>query len=166
MALRRAIAKKPHLLNKYQGIYESYRKLNSAATIRDEHTPQQLSQLKPAPHPTVDSRTSWKQAVKPKGPIGLLLQSIHYMGVALTSNLEIVQYNEVPIHLIQTPYQYLADMVSQAAMRSRTAEANGTKSINQELREIDLKATVADPAKFEERDLGFLLTVQTGGGWS
>ncbi len=112
----------------------------------------------------MDSRTIWKHGIKPKGPIGLLLQSIHYMGAALNSKFEIVQYNEVPIHLFQTPYQYLADIVSQARMRARTAEAKGTKSINQNLREIEVRATVADPTKFDEKELGYLLTAQTGSG--
>ncbi len=104
MALRRAIAKKPHMRGKYQGIYEAYRRCNSAATLQDDYTTSQLSNLKPAPHPTMDSRSIWKQGVKPRGPIGLLLQSIHYLGAALNATFEIVQYNEVPIHIFQTTH--------------------------------------------------------------
>ncbi len=81
MALRRALAKTPHVIGKYQSIYEAYRDLGTSATINDNYTSGQLGELKPAPHPTVDSRSTWKQGVTHKGPLGLLLQSIHYMGL-------------------------------------------------------------------------------------
>ena len=65
LALRRTLAKKPHLLAKYQAIYDGYRAKRSAATLAEDYTKLELSKLEPAPHPTVASRSKWKSAIQP-----------------------------------------------------------------------------------------------------
>ena len=76
-----------------------------------------------------------------------------------------MQHNEAPISLLHMPYKFLGEAVSQAAARARTAEAQGTKASNTHLRDIDVKASTSLHNKLSDPDLGYLLTLQTGGGW-
>ena len=54
----------------------------------------------------------------------------------------------------------------EAAARARTKAAEGTKVKNSGLEEIDAVAAKASHKKLSEKDLTFLQTPQTGGGWS
>ena len=88
------------------------------------------------------------------------------MGALLDKQFCIWQHNEPELHLIQTPYQHLGPLVLEAAARARTKAANGTKTINRGLEEIDRQVTTAGTNSMTEEDQAMLRTIQCGGGIS
>ena len=57
----------------------------------------------------------------PKGTDGaMLIQSVRRMGAKIDDEFGVWQKGEPNIHLIDTPYQHLADLLMEAACRART----------------------------------------------
>ena len=75
-------------------------------------------------------------------------------------------YNEAPISILDTPYQHLHSIILQTHARARTRAAEGTRSHNCELFEIDAVATCAKVQKFDMSELSYLHTVQSVSDWS
>ena len=88
------------------------------------------------------------------------------MGALLNGDLQILVWNEPPIDIMATPYQYLYSSVLEMAARARTKAAQGTKTKNCGLEEIDPIATNCSHKDLSEDDMTFLQTSQAGGGWS
>ena len=61
-----------------------------------------------------------------KGPIGLLAEDLHKYGARLNANLEIIQENEVPISINQTPWQELKRLVEHIGKRKRIKDVPKT----------------------------------------
>ena len=120
----------------------------------------------PAPHPTRATRAMWRANHQPDDPIAHLMQDLWYMGAVLNDKFQILIYNEAPIDIIAMPYQYLGKTILETAARARTKAAEGTKVKNSGLEEIDNIATTCSHKHLPEKDLTFLQTHQTGGGWS
>ena len=75
MGLRRATARRQDIQEAVGEIIEQYAKIGAAGANRES----QGEDADPAPHPNQASRTSWMNAITPKGPIGFLLQSLHLL---------------------------------------------------------------------------------------
>ena len=73
--------------------------------------------------------------------MGLLIQSVRRIGAKIDDEFRVWQKGEPNIHLIETPYQHLADLLLEAACRARTIAAKGTKETNAVLEKIDAKVT-------------------------
>ena len=56
----------------------------------------------------------------PMGPIGLLIESIVWNGLAIDRGLNIWQRNEQPVYLLKMPYQDLKPQLHMMATRART----------------------------------------------
>ena len=168
--LRRAIAKRPHEIGIYKEIINLHIAKGTCGATRDNDTEAQrngtLKDLAPAPHPTRATRKEWKPLVAPSDPIGYLLADLVNIGARLNSQLQILIFNEPPIDIVATPYQYLYSSVLEAGARARTRAAEGTKSVNMGLYEIDKAATTASHNTFEEEEIMYLQTLQAGGGWT
>ena len=93
------------------------------------------------PHPSTNEYDKqWDKHIEPQGPIGLLIESIVWSGMAIDQDLRIWQNGEQPIDIFNTPYQCLKPLVMQAATRARTRAEWGRatgNAISNECREID-----------------------------
>ena len=105
----------------------------------------------PVPHPTRGRKSEWKDCICPRGPLGMLIQSVRRMGAKIDDEFRIWQKGEPNIHLIDTPYQHLADLLMEAACRARTVAAKGTKEANAVLKEIDSKVTNIGKKKLDPK---------------
>ena len=99
------------------------------------------------------------------GPVGLLIRAVHRCGAKLNEQFEIIMINEAPIGILDTPYQFLSKAVLAMTARCRTKAAQGTRSNNILLLEIDVKATHGMQSKMDKEDIGFLHKIQTASGW-
>ena len=79
---------------------------------------------------------------QPQGPVGLLLESVAWNGMLLDKDFRIWQHDEEPLDILQTPYQHLKTLLTQAASRARTqAEYYRGKYKTDQLLEIDIETT-------------------------
>ena len=78
-----------------------------------------------AGEPTTPERSRlWKQC-NHHGPIGLLSETIHLHASSLDESWNIVQWDQPPVSLTETPYQHLRPLLRQAAARNPTIAAEG-----------------------------------------
>ena len=117
----------------------------------------------PAPHPTKASTAMWKRVLEDKGPIGLMIQVIYAAGANIDLKFQIWAKNEVPVHIMETPYQHLAKLVLDIAARARTQAACDTKSTNENIKEIDKEVTMKAVETMTKEDKAMLRTTQCGG---
>ena len=115
MALRRPIAKRPHLRNHYADIIRQHRiHYNDGVTINEDSMCQsngELQFLRPAPHPTRGNRSDWKGNVVPLGPIGHLTRAILFSGASLNTKFDIMTYNDAPVNILEIPYHHLHSII-------------------------------------------------------
>ena len=78
----------------------------------------------PAPHPNTASRTTSLAENNPRGPVGLLIQSINAMGGIITVGCEVLLPNEAPMEIKTTPFQCLARLALAGATRRRMIAAH------------------------------------------
>ena len=64
-----------------------------------------------AGHPASPERAKIRRQCKPFGPVGLMLESIHMNAATIDEDLEIQQYNQAPIKIIEAPNQHLGPAV-------------------------------------------------------
>ena len=82
-----------------------------------------LQALCPAPHPTRATRAMWKAEEQPNDPIAHLMNDLYFMGAVLNDRFQILIFNEAPIDIIATPYQYLSKSILDASARARLGAA-------------------------------------------
>ena len=90
--------------------------------------------------------------------MGLLISSLHWYGLKIESQFK----NEEPIDLINTPYQHLQHLITQAASRARTV-ADWNNKHTRGLREIEEEATKIS-SKLTPEEKGIVRTTISGGG--
>eukprot|EP00973_Karenia_brevis_P060149 8370390-Karenia_brevis.AAC.1 len=78
--LRRLCAKTPSIKILVEKIFQKYLNLNYVGIFTGED---QAAQLQVAPLPGSPGRHDFKAALPPQGPVGLLLQTAHYMASAI-----------------------------------------------------------------------------------
>ena len=71
-----------------------------------------------------------------KGPIGLLAEDLHKYGAALNSKFEIIQEDELPIHISNTPWQELKRLVEQVAKRKRIKDVFTRRNYLEQMEEF------------------------------
>ena len=112
----------------------SYHDIDSEGSRRPKTYPQ------PQPHPTTkDYDQNWDAEIDPQRPIGLLIESAVWSGIAIDRELKLWQRNEEPICLLIMPFQNLKKQLHMMATRARTnAEWHRASSTRMAgLREID-----------------------------
>jgi len=112
-----------------------------------QHPPEQ-------PHPsTKEHDDDWDADLKTQGPVGLLIESVLWHGMAIDGDLKIWQKGEPPIDLINAPYQNLKLLLMHAAVRARTRaewSRNTDNLASREIREIDRELSQVDKELTEE----------------
>ena len=117
------------------------------------------------PHPTTkDFDPNRNAAIKPMGPIGLLIETVVWNGLVLDQNLRIWQKKGEPIDVLNMPYQNLKMLVYATAARARTrAEWNrSTTSTRLHARDIHREASQIDP-KLAGGEKGMVRAAMMGG---
>ena len=71
----------------------------------------------------------------------------------IVRKFRIWQKNEQPVDIIERPYQHLGEMLMKLASSARAKAANGTKDLNEVLKEIDRAATNASTTELSEEQL-------------
>ena len=105
-----------------------------------------------ADEPGRSMRTAMRRQCKPKGPVGILLETLHLQSSAIDDEKVIHQFDQPPIDLLNAPYQHITPMVREAAARNRTARSRGIKSRMRGLKEIGAHATNGSTTKLEKVD--------------
>lgn len=129
MALRRAIAKRPHSKIHYQKTHKLYVQIGAeGATTSNDYQAQangELANLEPAPHPAASgkSKKKWMKGPQAVGQIGHLIRMVHLCGAKLNEDFEILMHNEAPVSIIDTPYKFLPKAIMAIAVRARTMAA-------------------------------------------
>ena len=77
LALRRALARKIDIRSKVMKIISLYVAADEVSDGEGNTIPMD----QPAPHPNLAARSRWMKAVRPLGPIGLLIQALRCIGV-------------------------------------------------------------------------------------
>ena len=147
-----------------------YKKGAHGATLSTDDEAQangELAALDPAPHPTRStlSRAEWSKGYQANGPVEVLMNAIHHCGAKLNDDFEILMFNEAPIGILDTPYQFLNKAVLAMHARVRTKAAQGCRELNSELNEIDVKASLGMQSKMPKEDVGYVHTIQNASGW-
>jgi len=159
---RRMIVKHRHLLQKANLIFKKYQ---DAGYIGTNCQPEVLAQLKPIPPIGMPNRSAWKPKIPPLGPVGLILYSIHGMGVALGEGFNIHMHNEVPLSLIKTPIQYLKPLLRNIVVHSRFVNTK-SREIMANVEELDfhmLRKSISKYADEQLRQIQYHLNLS---GWS
>jgi hypothetical protein len=118
------------------------------------------------PHPsTREYEAGWDKPILPLGPIGLLVESLIWHGMAIDDDFKIWQSNEEPIDMFNMTYQSLKPMVLLAAGRARTkSEWNRTGSTNMARGPIEIDNEISQVnKKLSEEEQGIIRTVLAGG---
>jgi len=118
------------------------------------------------PHPsTKEHDDGWGDDLDALGPVGLLIESILWNGMAIDGDLKIWQKGEPPIDLINAPYQSLKILLMNAAVRARTRaewNRNTDNLVSREIREIDRELSQVDKDLSEE-EKSMIRTALMGG---
>ena len=143
--LRRAVEKKPGMMEKLSRIYCAYKQHAAENELARWHreTWEEAEEWQPWPHPCSRIPPPVAAVAQPKGPVGLLIADAIALDLKMSHDFNLTAPKEQPIPILNVPFQYLAPMVSQLAARARTVAAYATKKINRSLQEIDKEATCA-----------------------
>ena len=100
----------------------------------------------------------------PKGPVGLLIQSVNTLGGILTTGCELLLPNEAPVEIRTTPFQCLAKLALAGATRRRMiAEANASDKWRQ-LEEVDHDILDKAKNKWDPAQVGTMRMLHNGWG--
>ena len=118
------------------------------------------------PHPsTREHDTNWDKEILPLGPIGLLVESLIWHGMAIDKDFKIWQKGEEPIDIFNTTYQSLKPLVLHAAGRARSrAEWNRSGSSKLARGPIEIDSELSQVSKkLNNEEQGIVRTVLAGG---
>ena len=123
--------------------------------------------LPPHGHP---DRGAWKQGIVPTGPISQLLYSAAQFAVVIDKDLLCHQYREVPFHILNTPFQFLAGVTRRFILSSRTAVACTKRTDLKSASNIDFELLSPARSHFDkhntEEDRRILFWQLSLSGWS
>ena len=126
LALRRMTARHEDQKIIVRNVYEKYKAQGYVGIFTGEVT---LRDLKPAPPPAEKGRSAWKPKNGPKGPIGLLLLSVHMMAAAMDEEMKILKFEETSIDIYEGPWQHLKFEVLEEGVRARHKYAAGQRQM-------------------------------------
>eukprot|EP00973_Karenia_brevis_P068077 9470339-Karenia_brevis.AAC.1 len=129
--LRRILTLLPGYDSTIRQIFHAYQNIQYNGTPAHE-TPLPLRE--PIPPHGHQQRQLWKHSQKPRGPIGLLLQSLHEAGAQLHLDQGIIQqFGTNDIQLLTMPWQQLpaaiSRVVSTALFRAEAPNRTALRSI-------------------------------------
>ena len=116
--------------------YHGDKKTKGHSRATDSHI-----DLQPAPPLGNPGHANWKANTRPKGPIGLLLDSLHHIGAVMDDRFRISTPYEPDVDINALPYNQVRPTMLEMAARARTASATNTRKETQGLLEIDRVAT-------------------------
>ena len=91
-----------------------------------------------------------------KGPIGLLAEDLHKYGARLNAKLEIIQENELPISIGQTPWRELNRLVEYVGKRKRVKGVSQWRTCLDEVEEFDSEVFTKATGKRNPEELNIL----------
>ncbi len=161
--LRRMMDKHPEMVGRVQNMVGKYGKLKYKGTYcgRDACT-----EMRFAPPLGTPERRKWKETKELFGPVGLLLQELHYIGAIIDSGLQIHQEGEIPFDLMNTPWQFVKQLATQMAVRARTHAASGSRESLGGVEEIDVITLQASYHRFADSEKRILTHMASGAAWS
>ncbi len=160
--LRRMLAKQPKRLDQVKQVLTLYQAQGREGTMQD-HT--FLPALAPAPPPGDPGATAWKTKWKATGPISLLLGSLYRAAAVIDMDLSIHHAHEVPIQVLNSPWQHLKTDVLEVAVRARFAYAATQRRALGEWKGFDARGTITAIQKRGEEDQAILRGVATLARW-
>ena len=128
LQMRRTSAKKAEAPGKYERMMAKYAENHTVnGKIPDWYHPiGNDSDEKPKrypneqPHPTTkDHDPKWADQIQAEGPVGLLIESAAWHGVAIDGRLRLWQKGEEPVDILKMPYQNLKESVLAMPARAR-----------------------------------------------
>ena len=125
----------------------------------------ETSYKQPGGPPKSKQRMKLRREVKAKGPIELLIETMHVNGANLGEHFKIRQFNQATLDIVEDPFQDIKSLWKQAVIRNRTAAVSGTRKETEGLREIDDYASRPVHNKFGDEDRMLLEIMRTGAAW-
>ena len=175
MQIRRTAYKQPHAKEQIKEILQKYVAKHRRGEQKPKwyHGPANSGTESEAfqfpieqPHPsTKEHAGDWDADINAQGPVGLLVESILWHGMAIDDDFNIWQKGEPPIDLFNVPYQNLKLLIMEAAARARTRAEwlRDTGNVeSKEIREIDRDLSQVDKELTEE-EKGVVRTALMGG---
>ena len=146
--MRRMLSKHP-IVEAARLILHHYQEGRYVGTLLDDEG---LCHLTPAPTPGRPHRAAWKPSVAPLGPVGLLLYSCHQMGLALSTDFQILCKNENPVPLFHNPIQFLIPALWHFVNLARIHDIRQQRGNFYAVGEIDLRSLRAAISKVDDPD--------------
>lgn len=171
LELRRCICKRPHARQSLKETLLLYLHQAKGAGLpthwyrEGELMEENQEYPEPLSHPTKFKSGKWKLVLGAKGPVGLLIQAAMRCGAQIDEEFRLWQRKEVPLDLLNVPYQHLSQSLLEAVARARTKAAKGTKTINAILSEIDAYVTNASLKVLDEEQKALVNVLKSGGGY-
>jgi hypothetical protein len=161
--IRRILTKRPHCIEIARRTWQQYEDYQYIGTDINKV---QTGLCEIAPPLGKGSRSNWKPFFAPFGPIGVLLEQLHTIGVGMDENLSLRTVGEVPIETLHCPWQSLRPAVQDLGRRARTESAQGYRSESINLFEIDREATLTRHGDLTPDQHNLLHHFMQGAGWS
>ena len=125
----------------------------------------ETSYKQPGGPPKSKQRMKLRREVIAKGPIGLLIETMHINGANLDEQFKIRQFNQPTLDIVKDPFQDIKPFWRQAVVRNRTAAVSGTGKETDGLKEIDDYASRPVHNKVGGEDRMLLEIMRTGAAW-
>ena len=111
------------------------------------------------------SRSGWRKVPREKGPLALLLMTLHQHGACLDQQWNIKAQGEPDINILHTPAQILKPTATAFAARMRTRTLANTRRDNQGTTELHPTRSRGH-LNTEGGDANILLMLQCGAEWT
>lgn len=161
IGLRRALVKMPDLQSKARTVVTRYQSWGMRGTQAGPcHQPAQ------APHPNHGSRKDWKDAAWPRGQVGYLLQSLHFIDARLDCDLGLHMTLEQSSHVLNTPFQAIKPAVGIWATTARAQARSRDRRSREGVAEVDQQVVSAIKKKLTDTQRRTLKKLHTLADWT
>eukprot|EP00973_Karenia_brevis_P074975 10419083-Karenia_brevis.AAC.1 len=110
----------------------------SSGSLGTMHEGLDIGNLSAAPPPGAPNRSKWKATEAPIGPIALLLQQLHYYGLALDATTMCLHHTScTPFHFVTCPFQLLKSTIYNLAVQARNKQAITQRSVLMHATQVD-----------------------------
>ena len=158
--VRRYLAKNPGQASKVHNIFAFYHNNKYEGTLQHASP---LSSLKPAPPPGARGRKQHKTSQPMYGPIGLLLQQLHFSRAAYdVADGTIRAHGHVPTHLMHTTMQAFRSNLFHIAIVSRNMYAATVRTALKDTQHVSIDVFQPNLASQDFLNSSFLDSVATG----
>ena len=82
-------------------------------------------------------RAKWKPKSLPRGPVGLLLVSLHQVGASLDASMVVHHHNEPCLSILDVPWQHLGPLLSDMCTRARYSSTTAARTVLKGALELD-----------------------------